>query len=332
MLVLPRISNNQQDDRVFEDFKLLEQSVPLENVVALLSYHQQQSLILFYWNNREVFENSLIMMAVPPSASVTLTSQCATIDFLGVEKPIYELDTRRYIFLDETDRNNVRELDDEKRLKFMHSMRNSLYNIVKVSMTEEEKKKKKKRRMTTDLACLEERSSKKERLEKWKDLHVQLALKEEALKNQDIIHEKEKEILRLQLQNKDTELSYLRLLVNNNNNNNNVLPREMPIGRSNVINAESMRLTDWLDDSLYAQNLVPKNRVGNFFKWDCLFENPLITGNMLEQGLFINNDTGYLELHVPLTYHYHLRKIISLILHHRLCKFRGRHYCGFGTR
>lgn len=286
------VSGNQDPSQIDAEFEQLKRALPFEDVANLLTHHQTHRLIEFCHHYSALFESNRIFARLAHD----IQANDAFFDFLGQQKRIYALDQYRYIFIDREDRQRVKEMPVDQRNALLLSF-NNFFEILPQQGG-------KKRASTTLIK--REKADKISRLDdivKWKDLSVALAVKDRELEYAQALHQKEKEILLLQLQNKEMEIYHLRC----SNNNNNIPSLFKP----NPIDIKIKSVDEWLGDNLYAQDFTVVSRANNFNKWDSMFTNPLINDFTAHNSLNFDTSYGQIRLVVSLTYAYKLHLILE---------------------
>jgi hypothetical protein len=128
---------DDEDARLLRDYAELDAGLllPIDNPLALLRYHEKETLRQFHRQCRAEFEHNSMLVALPPELVTTTRDDIEETIILdsGVlpAKRVYHLDSQRYVFIDETDCALLTTLPSAERLRFQNKYAGCIYSITR---------------------------------------------------------------------------------------------------------------------------------------------------------------------------------------------------------
>jgi hypothetical protein len=283
------VSGNQNENDMRCAVDQMRALIPLANADALLKYHDTSSLVSFCRQQAELFSKSNFLLFIP------MPLNDAEVDFVGTMKRVFRMDDRKYIFIDENDKNRVNQLPVEKRQKLL-----DVFHDCFIPIHRGDNKKRSRELVEYN------KSDKKRRLrDELNEKTIQLALKEQELQQKEELHQKELEILRLQLENKDLKIMSLE--------HGNAV--SVPLLQNNSHYEQFVTtIGSWLNTNRYKQEYQNMVRNNNVNKFDDVFNNFQINDNMLYNSIKLTKTyDSRIRIAITLTYSYKLKRILKLI-------------------
>lgn len=289
------LTGNQNETELCDEFDRLRSLIPLENVVNFLRYHRMETLIEFYQKNKKVFDESAMLVLLP-----FIVREKTYFFVEGIEKEIYEMDQRQYIFLSKQDAKRILQLPQERTNELSCRFKDCFTNIIHT------------RKRKNNLIIAHDQDKRVRLMDdimNWKELHVKIAVQEKEIEMNRILYEKEIAFLREQLLQRDAVI----LNLNQSAHRVQQIPPNLVAPTPTTKRIHSVE--KWIGDNQYDQDLSTIPLTNNFEKWTSLFENPLINDIMLYNAIrcHVIPNSHKIILCIPLTYRYRLRDVINIV-------------------